>query len=83
MANLQNTVTGLLFTFSAGLFVRIMYYKQQFGIFTVTFLLNQITTHKKASLKNIVTRLIIIFCATPIVLIIRTKLWSSYREIVT
>ena len=61
MANLQNTVTGLLFTFSAGLFVRIMYYKQQFGIFTVTFLLNQITTHKKASLKNIVTRLIIIF----------------------
>ena len=37
--------------------------KQHFGVLTVKFLLNQITTHKMASLENIVTRLrIIVFC---------------------
>ena len=34
--------------------------KQQFGVFTEKFLVNEITTHKMASLENIVTRLIII-----------------------
>ena len=38
--------------------------KQHFGVLTVKFLLNQITTHKMASLENIVTRLrIIVLCS--------------------
>ena len=38
-------------------------WKQHFGVLTVKFLLNQITTHKMASLENIVTSLrIIILC---------------------
>ena len=37
--------------------------KQHFGVLTVKFLLNQITTHKMASLENIVTSLrIIVLC---------------------
>ena len=51
MANLQNTVTGLLFKVF-GLSIC----KQHFGVFTVKFLLNQITTNKIASLENIFTR---------------------------
>ena len=34
--------------------------KQKFGVFSEKFLVNEITTHKMASLENIVTRLIII-----------------------
>ena len=62
MANLEDTVTHLLFT----VFALVYWYvscKQNFGVLTVKFLLNQITTHKMASLQNIVTRLkIIVVC---------------------
>ena len=47
--------------FSAGLVVRIMC--TSFGVLTVKFLLNQITTHKMASLESIVANLrIIVLC---------------------
>ena len=63
MANLQNTVTGLSFTVFA-LVSLCVSCKQHFGVLTVKFLLNQITTHKMASLENIVTRLrIIVLCS--------------------
>ena len=39
---------------------------QHFKVLTVKFLLNQITTHKMASLENIVTRGLQNFCHTPL-----------------
>ena len=59
MVNLQNTVTGVLFTCFPLVYLCVLC-KQQFGVFTEKFLVNEITTHKMASLENIVTRLIII-----------------------
>ena len=55
MANLQNTVKGLLFTVFRWSFCA--YHVKNILVFTVKVLLNQITTHRVASLENIVTRL--------------------------
>ena len=57
--------------------------KQHFGVLTVKFLLNQITTHKMPVWKILSQASESSFFATPIVLTIRTTLWSSHREIVT
>ena len=59
MANLQNTVTGLVIHRFPLVYFCVSC-KQHFGVLAVKFLLNQITTHKMASLQNIVTRLTII-----------------------
>ena len=63
MANLQETLTCLLFTvFFWSICAYLVSYI--FGVFTVKFLLNQFTTHKMNSFEeNIVTRLrIIVLC---------------------
>ena len=70
MANLQHTLTSLLFTV---FFWSIFAYHASniFGVLTVKFLLNQFTTHKMASLENIATRLrIIVLC----------YLYSAYHQ---
>ena len=59
MANLRNTVTGLLLTDFALVYLCVSC-KQHFGVLTVKFLLHEIITCKMASLENIVTRLRII-----------------------
>ena len=50
MVNLQNTVTGVLFTCFPLVYLCVLC-KQQFGVFTEKFLVNEITTHKMASWK--------------------------------
>ena len=61
MGNLQITVTGLLFVVLGKSLDA--YHVNNILALTVNFLVNQITTHKMATLKNTVTRLrIIVLC---------------------
>ena len=59
MANLQHSLTSLLFT----VFVKslcVYFVSNIFEVLTVNSLVNQFTTHKMASLENILTRLRVI-----------------------
>ena len=70
MTNLQNTLTSL-FIHRFPLVCLCVSCKQHFGVLAVKFLLNQITTHKMASLENIVT---------PIRIIVLCYSYSAYHQ---